>query len=222
MSDSATGKFQLRNYDAIIFDLGGVILPLDYGKTTNGLTELYGDDASHLYTQAKQNDLFDRFERGEVSSAGFRSELCGLLAPSSVKEPTAGAVDAAWNALLGTLPDAHLRFLKELGRSKRVFLLSNTNEIHIRKFLDDYQDRHESEHGPWAALFERAYYSHEIGQRKPESRIYQGLIDAHGLTPGRTLFLDDNPDNVRGALEVGLDAHHHPSNLPLPARFEVD
>lgn len=216
-------NLDLRDFDALIFDLGGVILPLEYQRTIDELSLLFGGDAAKLYTQMKQHDLFDRFERGEVTSETFRGELSSLLQESTVDSRiTAESLDNAWNALLGVIPEDHLLWLKTVGKEKRVFLLSNTNEIHVARFLEDYRKNHESQHGPWAELFERAYYSHDMGARKPEPRIYKQLIETHGLRPERTLFLDDNPDNVRGARELGLKAHHHPSNFPLPARFSLD
>lgn len=204
------------NFDAFIFDLGGVILPLNYGATVKELSELLNIDASGIYTQAKQSDLFDQFERGEITAEEFRAAL--LQHAGVQKEVEASALDDAWNALLGSVPQEHLDFLRRLGASKRIFLLSNTNELHLSRFKSDFSRDH-PQAGSFDELFERAYYSHEMGARKPEARIYKRLLEDHELDPGRTLFIDDNIDNVAGAKETGIVALRHLSNSSLPARF---
>ncbi len=209
---------ELSNYDAIIFDLGGVILPLEYGATVRELSRLLSMDASGIYTQAKQGELFDQFERGEISGSSFRERLLKLTGSSQHLESE--QVDAAWNALLGHVPAKNVTFLRWLSKQKRTFLLSNTNEIHLRQFLKDYEQDHPQE-AEFGALFERAYYSHEMGFRKPEQRIYEQLLVEHRLKPERTLFLDDNAHNIEGARQLGIQAEFHPTNTGLPERFSL-
>jgi putative hydrolase of the HAD superfamily len=207
------------SYDAVIFDLGGVILPLRPVDTIEAFSRLFETDASAAYTQHKQDPLFDDFERGEISGAAFRDHVklsFGVSGPLNEEQ-----FDAAWNAMLGILPDENLRLLQTLGQHKRLFLLSNTNEIHIGQFLRDYEARHLRDYGPWSAFFEHAHYSHDMGMRKPEPRIFQALIDRHRLTPSRTLFFDDHPSNISGAETCGLRALFHPTNTSLGARFEL-
>lgn len=208
----------LSSYDAIIFDLGGVILPLEYGATVRELSRLLAIDASGIYTQASQSELFDKFERGEIPSSAFRA--CLLELAGSVQHVPDAQLDAAWNALLGHVPLENVLFLRALGSSKRTFLLSNTNEIHLQKFLRDFEHDHPSQ-GAFHSLFERAYYSHEMGFRKPESRIYERLLFEHSLEPSRTLFLDDNAFNIEGARALGIQAEFHTSNAALPSRFDL-
>ncbi len=193
----------LDDVDAVIFDLGGVLLNLDYDRTVRALSALGANDARELYSRTKQIDLFDRFERGEVSSPDFRRELKAHLGTNA---PDA-ALDAAWNALLLDVPDETVALLKRLKKTRRTFLLSNTNEIHLSGFLRDFAQRHGSRHGEFDALFERAHYSHLMGMRKPEARIFEHLVGEHSLERKRTLFIDDNEHNVRAAREVGLLAH---------------
>src|SRR5690606_31492266 len=114
------------------------------------------------------------------------------------------AFDEAWNAMLGRIPEENLLLLRSLGRTRRLFLLSNTNSIHIERFLSDYRSRHEVEHGAWHDLFEAAHYSHDLAMRKPEERIFEELIRRHDLNAKRTLFVDDNQANVESARKVGL------------------
>lgn len=212
-----TSALSLAAFDAIIFDLGGVILELHPEATIKAFSALYGSDAHLAYTQSKQQPLFDEFERGELSATDFRAKVTAFF---GAKSPVPEAdFDRAWNAMLGTIPAENLQLLQTLGQSKRVFLLSNTNEIHVAQFLRDYASRHQSSQGAWEDLFETAHYSHDLGMRKPEARIYQALIQRHGLTPSRTVFIDDNQSNIESAARCGLMARLHQTNAPLREQF---
>lgn len=203
------------SFDAIIFDLGGVILPLYPERTVARLEALFGKGARAAYTQAAQSPVFDQLERGELSPAEFRSEVCRTFG----KEVPDDDFDSVWNAMLGSLPSLHLDFLFDLSQKKRTFLLSNTNEIHITRFLSDFAHDHPASLRSFADHFEAVHYSHDLKMRKPEPRIFEALIEKHRLTPGRTIFLDDNLQNVAAARTVGLLGVHHPTNAPLVSRF---
>ena len=215
----------LEEFDSIIFDLGGVLLRLYPEKTVDAFSELFSMNASALYTQARQVKLFDQFERGEISPAEFRAGVSSLAqgesdAPKLVFDEALNRIfDQAWNAMLGQFQNENLQLLGELGRDKRVFLLSNTNETHIDQFLFDYKSRHESTHGPWQNFFEEAHYSHHMGMRKPELRIFEHLLEKHQLDPSRTVFLDDNQANCDAAAQAGIRGIYHSTNSPLPSRF---
>lgn len=215
---SAPKPLNQSAFDAVLFDLGGVILPLAYGKTIEGLGALLGREAREIYRETEQDQLFDRFERGECSEDQFRDGLRSRAAPNH--RPTDSELDEAWNAILGRIPDEHLTLLQKLSRAKRTFLLSNTNSIHLRQFRAHYAERHEGQFGPFWTLFERDYYSHELGLRKPDPRSFLHILKAHGLRPDRTLFIDDNNHNIDAARALGLAAVLHPRNDPLSPYFE--
>ncbi len=200
-----------QSYDAVIFDLGGVILPLDPQASIEAMSKLLGQDAAQLYTLSKQTDVFDKLERGEISPAEFRQTVT-----RDAKAPVSEAdFDDAWCAMLGSIPKEHLDFLLALKKTKRTFLLSNTNAIHVERFLADYERDHDSQRSSFFDHFEVVYFSHDLGMRKPEARIFRALIQKHDLLPARTLFLDDNHENIASAQKLGLLAVHHPTNAPL-------
>lgn len=205
------------DYDAIIFDLGGVLVDLDVPRTVMALGQLFQKDAQAFYTQARQAELFDRFECGLLSAAEFREQLRSLF--SSAIDTTDEAIDNAWNALLGHVPSEKLQLLKGLRQSKRVFLLSNTNEIHIEAFLASYDATHLARFGPWRELFEQVHYSHLLGFRKPDLRAFRALLTMHRLQPARTVFIDDNADNIRAAQQLGLQTRYHRTNESLDPYF---
>jgi glucose-1-phosphatase len=189
-------------YPNIIFDLGGVILNIDYQRTIEAFHALGISDFATTYTQLHQSELFDAFERGEVSEDVFRASLRKKL-PQHTSDMD---IDAAWNAMLLNLPVERLWLLGSLHRQRRLFLLSNTNSIHVRAF----ETRIAQDHGPagLAPFFEKTYYSCDMGMRKPEERIFLAVTAAHGLEPSQTLFIDDSPQHVEGARRAGLAAYH--------------
>lgn len=190
------------DYPNIIFDLGGVILNIDYQRTASAFKALGLTDFDARYSQLAQTDLFDRFERGEIPASQFRQgirEVVGF-------EVEDRAIDDAWNAMLLDLPKHRLELIQRLFQDRRIVLLSNTNEIHI----DAFHQRLETEIGKpdLSHLFEKVYYSYKMGMRKPESRIFQKVLDEMGFDPQQTLFIDDSPQHIAGALSVGITAHH--------------
>ncbi|MGF1538628.1 MAG: HAD family hydrolase [Elainellaceae cyanobacterium] len=203
-----------RATDAIIFDLGGVILNIDYQKTLDALGRLAGHDISPLYTQHQQTTLFDAYETGQLTSAQFRQGLRSLLS----LDDTVGddSIDAAWNAMLLDLPPARLKILGELSERFRLFLLSNTNEIHKAAF----EQHLEASVGRSSALadpFEAVYYSHLVGDRKPNPSVFQRIVDEQTLVPSGTLFVDDTAGHLKGAHAVGLKTVHLTGGLTFEA-----
>lgn len=201
-SDLSAERAGLGRWDAILFDLGGVLLNLDYSATTTALCRLAGRDLPDFYSKTRQATLFDRFERGEVTVTEFREELRRLLGTRSDDD----ALDAAWNALLLDVPAAHVELVLRLRATHRVYLLSNTNELHIADFLARFEREHGATYGAWSDLFHRDFYSHQLGLRKPDVAIFAHVLEREGLEPRRTLFVDDNWNNVQGARDAGLEA----------------
>lgn len=192
----------LNSIDAIIFDFGGVILNLDYSRTIRAFEDLGFTDFEERYTQAKQDGVFDEIETGAITEHEFRNRMRVLARI----ELTDAQIDQAWNAMLLELPKVRLELLSSLKTSKRTFLLSNTNVIHAREFEQSIREAHNGV--DLKNYFEAGYYSHEMGMRKPDPKIFQRLIDTHDLNPSRTLFIDDSEQHIEGAKVTGLQTHH--------------
>lgn len=190
----------------IIFDLGGVIINLRYQNTIDAFSKLCGFDVSSLYTQHQQVALFDQYETGQISSADFRDGMRSLLGITCDD----ATIDRAWNAMLLDIPPSRIELLQALARRKRIFLLSNTNEIHKaecdRIFAETVAIANPDL--TLSSLFERAYYSHEVGDRKPHPQLFQRVIDEQGLIPSETLFIEDTLQHIQGAASVGLQTIH--------------
>ena len=190
----------IQDVEAIIFDLGGVLLNIDYAATTRYLSQLAHPGA--IYSQHQQTSLFDHFERGEISPAAFRS---GLREALSI-EVSDQRLDDAWNAMLLDFPPSRLALLQDVAQHWPIFLLSNTNQIHKEAF-DKTIAAVAAPHA-FDDLFEKAYYSHLMGARKPEAKAFAMVCSENRLNPAKTLFIDDTIGHVQGARQFGLQAYH--------------
>jgi len=190
-----------KGIKSIIFDLGGVIYAVDYHKTINGFKALGIDRFEEVYAKAGQSDLFNDFEEGKISRAIFVERIKNL----SRKNMTSSQIVNAWNGmLLGFMPDA-IACLKRLNSSYRLFLLSNTNEIHIQEIESRVGTAFFSD---FCSLFENVYLSHELGLRKPHPEVFKHILNQEGLKANQTFFIDDSIQHVEGAIKAGLQAHH--------------
>lgn len=187
-----------EDFDAIIFDLGGVILNIDYDSTRRAFEQLGLDNFNDLYSQASQSGLFDRFETGQISASYFINNLLEFLPRGT----TPNQVVHAWNAMILHFPTENLDFLAEIKNVKRTFLLSNTNEIHVQCFNRKLAEV--SEHSNLNPFFEKVYFSNELGKRKPHPETFRHLCELHELNPAKTLFIDDSAQHLEGAKEIGL------------------
>lgn len=187
-----------KNIKNIIFDLGGVILNIDYNLTSNSFKKLGIRDFDLLYSQAKQNNLFDDFETGKISSDEFRSYIKQFIPNCSDKN-----IDDAWNAMLLDLPKDRLNLLNNVNKKYRIFLLSNTNEIHINKFTEYIKTNFGG--NIFDDIFENYYYSSDIGFRKPNKDAFEYVIYNNNLIAEETLFIDDSIQHIEGANKIGLN-----------------
>ncbi len=193
----------LSKYKSLLFDLGGVILNIDSSRTDKAFARLVGADSLDKVRRARQDPIFQQYERGEISSAEFRvavSQLLGLAVSDD-------RFDAAWNELLLNIPTARIQLLAALRKRYRVLLFSNTNEIH-HQAIDSYVQK---EFGvrDLSSLFEVAHYSYLEGVRKPDVSAYKKVLEKSSLVPSETLFIDDSAENIRGAEQAGLAVYHH-------------
>ena len=193
----------------IIFDLGGVILNLDYTKTVDEFKKIGLLNFQDLYSQKMQNILFDDFEKGEVSSAEF---ISSLIDSENLKIKEIDFINA-WNAMLLEIPVKKLEFIDALKKDYKVFLLSNTNEIHINKFEDDLKKNNML--NQFYKCFDKVYYSSRMGKRKPEENCFKQVLEENQLVPQQTLFIDDSVQHIKGAKRIGIETFHLEKNKSI-------
>lgn len=200
----------------IVFDLGGVLLNIDYRRTEKAFVELGLTQFPQLYTQFYSSHLFSDLETGKIGPEDFEQALIresGLdLKPEQIR--------SAWNAMLLDLPRERLDLLSRLKGNYRLFLLSNTNAIHYEHFNRYVQETYQLE--SLDALFDQAYYSHRMGLRKPFAEAYSYLLEREGLRAAESLFIDDTEPNLAGAREVGMHTHWLAPGQSVLDLFEGD
>jgi putative hydrolase of the HAD superfamily len=183
----------------IIFDLGGVILNLDYSATIKAFKELGIEDIEARFSQLNQSSFFDDWETGRIDRDAF---INGLREASVNPKVTDEQLCNAWNAMMLDFPLRRLQILQQLRNQFDLFLLSNTNEIHEAGFNEILR----RDHGlnSLGHFFDRVYYSHRVGMRKPDQEIFRFVLEQNGLKAEHTLFIDDNAQNIAAANGLGI------------------
>jgi putative hydrolase of the HAD superfamily len=177
--------------NTIIFDFGDVFINLEKETSIK--------EFAKLGLEGPNEDLLthnDLFEKGKISEMDFINTFLKYIPDVSIDD-----IRKAWNASIGDFPLYRLEFLQMLSRKYRLFLLTNTDSIHISRFehkvgMSFYTDFYN--------CFEKVYYSYEMGMRKPDAEIFTTIIRKHDLSPKRTLFVDDKKDNTDVAESLGL------------------
>jgi glucose-1-phosphatase len=188
----------MQNTEAIIFDLGGVILNIDYSLTRIAFEKAGIKNFHDMYSQANADELFSNLETGKISEDSFYNELnkrTGLYLPSV-------EIERAWNAMLLTFREKSLEFLNTLKPKYKLFLLSNTNHIHLNAFNKIYLEKKRDK--LFEAFFDKAYYSCKMGLRKPNADIYEFVLTENNLDAGKVLFVDDSAQNIEAAKILGM------------------
>lgn len=198
----------------IILDLGGVIVNLDPGRSLQAFSELGYDRVNDHYSEQGQHEFFSMYETGKITSEVFIRTMQDAIPQGRVTEDE---LVAAWNAMILDLPPEHVPFLKDLGSKYRLFLLSNTNEIHIRFFYEAFERTFPGEN--FNNLFEQVFLSHRIGHRKPNADAFEYVLHTAGIQPSETLFIDDNALNIAGASQLGINTWFFQRNSGLARQW---
>lgn len=193
-------KIDLATVDAIIFDLGGVLIEVDMEKPYQKIMELSPNKSPQLLDELRS--IAYQYEVGKIEDNTF---LEAIRERAALDLPLA-EIEAIWQEMLGDFPDYVGEFLAQISNNKRTFILSNTNHLHIKKVVEKFRANHPSY--SWENLFEKIFYSYEIGLHKPDTKIYQYVIEHANLEPAKTLFIDDNYNNIIGAQKCGLKTLH--------------
>lgn len=193
---------KLENIDFLIFDLGNVIIDIDYAFTVNKLKNLLSEVKHPLTDQFFPAKFHKDFEKGRISAEDFRNAV-----RNHFQEDWSDAlIDELWNSLLKHIPRERIELIKELSKDFGLAVLSNTNSIHVEKvdqiLLEDTGE------ASLDLLFDKVFFSHEMGMSKPDEDIYKSVIQELGVQPERTLFFDDLLENLNGAKKVGLQTFH--------------
>ncbi|OAQ38151.1 haloacid dehalogenase [Pedobacter psychrophilus] len=191
-----------KNIKNIIFDYGNVIFTIDFKKTKKAFEDLGINNVETFFSHKGHNSLFDDFETGSISSEEFRA---GIRKISGKNELTDKQIDDTWNSLLIGVPKGNHELLLKLKDKYRIFLLSNINEIHL-KYINNYLKTEFGLDGN-DGFFEKIYYSHLVGKRKPNKEIFEQVLQENNLKKEETLFIDDSPQHLKTATDMGINTY---------------
>jgi glucose-1-phosphatase len=179
----------------IIFDLGGVIINIFPERSLQAFAQY----ANGMAEPAVYRELmFHELETGQIPAGAFRDRLRKHFSLNI----TDAQIDECMMAMLGDVPQERMELLKRMHQKYYTVLLSNTNAIHYEA-VNSYVGKTFNDH-PLNDYFHKAYYSHLIGLRKPDPRIFELVLRENNLKPGETLFLDDLGENLKSARALGI------------------
>lgn len=189
----------MTNIKNIIFDYGNVIFSIDFTLAQQAFGKLGINNPTEFFGHRQQDNIFNAFEKGEVTADEFRNQIRKIAGNPDLTDQQ---INDAWNSMLLGIAEGNHEMLLKLKTKYRTFLLSNINAIHY-DFIMDYLKRDFGFDGN-DHLFEKVYYSHLIGMRKPNADIFEFILKDSHLIPEETLFIDDSPQHLETAAKLGI------------------
>lgn len=188
----------IKGIKHIIFDLGNVLLNINPGLTYKALADLKIPDFENFYQSLLQQNIFEDLEVNKISGQQF-IDVIKNTAQIPLQDQ---CIINAWNALLLDFPLRRLQLLQQLQLHYDLILLSNTNEIHEQQFNKTLHQSHGIPN--IGVFFDRVYYSHKVGIRKPAPQIFELVLNECSFSPQHTLFIDDLEQNTLAAAQLGI------------------
>jgi putative hydrolase of the HAD superfamily len=182
--------------DALLFDLGRVVLDVDFSKAVACWAGHAGCEPAEIVSRFVRGDSYKDHEIGRISDAAYFESLRASL---GIAISDAQFLEG-WNAIFaGEMPDI-AALLARAAKHLPLYAFSNTNRPHVEYFSTAYADllKH----------FRQLFLSSTIGLRKPDAEAYDHVIGAIGVPAERIVFFDDLLENVEGARARGLRAVH--------------
>lgn len=199
----------------IIFDYGNVIFSIDFLIAQKAWTDLGIKNVEQFFGHRQQDEIFSMFERGDTPAAEFRNRI---REKAGKPELTDEQIDNAWNSMLLGIAEGNHDLLLKVKQKYRTFLLSNINEIHYDFIMDHLKQKYDFDGNDH--LFEKVYYSHLMGKRKPNADIFEQVLAENGLDPKETLFIDDSPQHLATAEQLGIQVYLMKAPDTIQAFFE--
>jgi putative hydrolase of the HAD superfamily len=182
--------------DALLFDLGRVVLDIDFNKTVACWAGHATCEPAHLLGRFTRDEIYHRHERGEISDAQF---FAALRASLGVELSDIQFLEG-WNAIFAGEMPGIAPLLARAAKRLPLYAFSNTNAAHVEHFSKVYADV--------LGHFREMFLSSSIGLRKPDAQAYDHVVKAIGVPAGRIVFFDDLAENIEGARARGLTAVH--------------
>ncbi len=189
--------------DALLFDLGRVVIDIDFNKALACWAGHAGRPPAELSGRFGPDETFRRHETGEASDAEFFAALRRTLGVELTDEQFL----EGWNAIFaGEMPDINA-LLARAAKRLPLYAFSNTNRPHVAHFSKAFADV--------LGHFREIFLSSTIGLRKPDAAAYDHVVKAIGVPARRIVFFDDLAENIEGARRQGLTAVHVTSSADV-------
>lgn len=198
--NSILSKF--KGTESILFDMGNVLLDIDIQKSVTALLDINIDGIISEFIFPSPLPIFKEYECGRVNNEEF---INSFVTKYKIKNLNEEKFWHAWNALFDQFDPKRIELLKKLNKNYDLYVLSNTNSVHVKKFNDIYRDQF---HEEFSSMFKSCFYSNELKCRKPESKIYKKVIEMANINPAKSIFIDDLKENVVAAEKCGFNTHH--------------
>ena len=202
-----------KNIKNIVFDLGGVLLNLDFAKAIEAFEKVGIKDVNRRIRAYGENNIFQQLEKGTISAAQFRKAI-----QQEANQPlTDQEIDALWNAMLLDIPRTKLELILELRGQYMVYLLSNTNEIHweyVHENSFNLNGFHAHDY------FDEVFLSYKMKLSKPDPEIFKKMMNEANILPEDTFFIDDSEENCKAAEALGIHTYHYHNGEDLEVLFE--
>lgn len=185
-------------FKAVIFDFGNVIINIEFQRIYQSFAKFTSKPVAYIEKRITEDQIFRRYESGQFTDEEFREVIRQTLGfPLSDHE-----VDTAWNAVLLDIPTDRIDLIHNIRQKYPVYLLSNTNNIHITA-SNNYLKKTHGIRG-LENLFDKLYLSYEMGMWKPDAEIYHEVLRSSKLQPNEVIFFDDNLHNIESAKAIGM------------------
>ena len=181
----------MKKFNNLIFDFGDIFINLDKNAVENNFKKL---GLSHWNEDLQANNR--AFETGKIDENVFLMAIQNYLPNESLE-----TIKEVWNSILNDFPLYRLEFLESIKDDFQIFLLSNTDAIHIQRFRENVGEEF---YHRFFNCFNKVYYSYEIEMRKPNKEIYEFVLKEQNLIANETLFIDDRLDNIKTAASLGI------------------
>ncbi len=196
-------------YSSLIFDLGNVIVDLDFDRTTNCMTKLFNNE--ELYSYPGVQEILFKFETGKISEELFINSLIKLAPRNKVQ---AKDILDCWNAMLLGVGKDKIELIKDLKEHYKIYVFSNTNSAHIR-YIENWLKINYGLNDWFESNFDQVFYSHKIGYRKPDPESFRIVLELIPDKKSNILFVDDLEDNVLAARNAGIHSFVYNGSMDL-------
>ena len=178
----------------IIFDLGGVIIDIDFGRVFQHWAALSGQDAQHIHQRFAVDDAYRQHERGELTTTQYLAYQRDLHSLTLTDEQML----AGWNAIFGPEIPGVRALIEQATSIAPCVVFSNTNAGHQAYWAPVLTET--------LSLFEHVFVSNELGLRKPDAEAFHAVCSPMKVAPEHSLFFDDTQENLDGASALGISA----------------